>query len=535
MVSLLAPVAATGVLAGAAHASTFVYTSGGGQYSLGAGGLSPLTPATFPLVAFSEGIAAPNGADVYVQQSNGPHIGPNSIGEFSVGSDGTLTQFGTFPGGDGPGELVASPDGQNLYLTNFADGNGAVEVLAVGSGGALSFRDIKSMAGPGTGQNTNGVPSAVVVSPDGKSVYVTDATVRGFVISGGVPTGGSSVVDEYTRAADGTLSLMSTPVVATGADPEGIAISPDGQNVYVTNQQDNTLSQYSVGAGGELAPLTPATVPTGGSPLGVAVSPDGTSVYVADSGGGVSQYTRAADGTLSVMTPGTISTGLNAGNIAVSPDGTSVLVTDRNDVTDFVVGPGGALTQATTTPAPGGAIAFVHRMTSPLTVNAPSASADYGNVPTSFTPTYTGFVNGDTPSSLTTQATCTTTASDTSPPGTYPITCSGASDPNYTIGYGPAGTLAITRAPTNLAAAPARHGLLSITFSATLTRADNSAGVSGKTVAFSVHGNQICHGTTNDSGVASCSVTRLIIGQAYYTATFDGDSDYLASNGNGKL
>ncbi len=87
----------------------------------------------------------------------------------------------------------------------------------------------------------------------------------------------------------------------------------------------------------------------------------------------------------------------------------------------------------------------------PLTVTAPSPSMTYGQPVPTITPTYAGFVNGDTPASLTTQPTCATTATSSSPPGTYPTTCTGAADPNYTISY-VAGTLTVLPAPLTVTA-----------------------------------------------------------------------------------
>jgi FtsP/CotA-like multicopper oxidase with cupredoxin domain len=71
----------------------------------------------------------------------------------------------------------------------------------------------------------------------------------------------------------------------------------------------------------------------------------------------------------------------------------------------------------------------------PLTIWASNASMAFmGTVP-AITPLPVGFVNGDTLASLTTQPTCTTTATSTSNVGTYPSSCSGAVDANYTISY----------------------------------------------------------------------------------------------------
>ena len=87
----------------------------------------------------------------------------------------------------------------------------------------------------------------------------------------------------------------------------------------------------------------------------------------------------------------------------------------------------------------------------PLTVTAPSPEITYGGAVPVLAPTYSGFVNGEKAASLTTQATCSTTAVNTSPVGTYPSTCSGATDPNYTISYVP-GTVKVNPAPLTITA-----------------------------------------------------------------------------------
>ena len=46
-----------------------------------------------------------------------------------------------------------------------------------------------------------------------------------------------------------------------------------------------------------------------------------------------------------------------------------------------------------------------------------------------------GLQNGETPSVLGAGLTCSTTASSASPVGSYPSSCSGAVDANYTISY----------------------------------------------------------------------------------------------------
>jgi len=75
--------------------------------------------------------------------------------------------------------------------------------------------------------------------------------------------------------------------------------------------------------------------------------------------------------------------------------------------------------------------------TAPLVVAASSGTSTYGANPPAITPSYSGFVNGDGPGSLNTAPTCSTTATANSPVGTYPSSCSGGSDPDYTLSYVP--------------------------------------------------------------------------------------------------
>lgn len=86
-----------------------------------------------------------------------------------------------------------------------------------------------------------------------------------------------------------------------------------------------------------------------------------------------------------------------------------------------------------------------------LTITAGSPTMTYGGVLPTITPSYSGFISGDNPSSLTTQPTCTTIATSASNVGSYPTSCTGAVDTNYIISYKP-GTLTVTPAVLTVAA-----------------------------------------------------------------------------------
>ncbi|AYL96470.1 MBG domain-containing protein [Mucilaginibacter celer] len=78
-----------------------------------------------------------------------------------------------------------------------------------------------------------------------------------------------------------------------------------------------------------------------------------------------------------------------------------------------------------------------------LSIRAENKTIETGQPLPSLTAIYTGFVNGETAANLFAQPVLSSTATSSSPQGTYPITASGASARNYTITYY-SGTLTIT-------------------------------------------------------------------------------------------
>jgi LPXTG-site transpeptidase (sortase) family protein len=84
-----------------------------------------------------------------------------------------------------------------------------------------------------------------------------------------------------------------------------------------------------------------------------------------------------------------------------------------------------------------------------LLITASSDTMVYGGTVPTITPIYTGLQGGDTEPA--TPPTCSTTATSTSPVGSYTSSCSGAADPNYTITYA-TGTVTVTAASLNITA-----------------------------------------------------------------------------------
>jgi hypothetical protein len=85
----------------------------------------------------------------------------------------------------------------------------------------------------------------------------------------------------------------------------------------------------------------------------------------------------------------------------------------------------------------------------PLTITANNASMVQGTATPALSASYSGFVNGDSPASLSTQPTLSTSATSVSQPGIYAILVGGASSPNYAINYAN-GILLVWPAPVNV-------------------------------------------------------------------------------------
>jgi CSLREA domain-containing protein len=115
-----------------------------------------------------------------------------------------------------------------------------------------------------------------------------------------------------------------------------------------------------------------------------------------------------------------------------------------------------------------------------LTVTADDATRVYGQANPAFTDTISGFVNGDTSAVVSGSASLTTTATTTSPPGTYPIVAAPGtlSAVNYTFAF-VNGTLTVYPVPTSGLSGPS-DGVLyqprTFTFTAAGAAGDAAAG-----------------------------------------------------------
>lgn len=191
--------------------------------------------------------------------------------------------------------------------------------------------------------------NALAVSPDSEQVYVGSSVDDAVAIYERDPaTGALEFLDAVVDGVDGVDGLDN---------PAGVAVSPDGKNVYATSLIDNAVAVFERDADTGLLTQVGLQVQSGENmilqPVGVAASPDGASVYVASlqsnaltecerlpANGDINCPDAQVDGVGGVD-------GLDgARGVAVAPDGENVYVTGADDgaVATFSRDPGtGAL------------------------------------------------------------------------------------------------------------------------------------------------------------------------------------------------
>lgn len=175
----------------------------------------------------------------------------------------------------------------------------------------------------------------LAVSPDGAHLYaLLDVSP------------GDDLLLIYARANDGTLTLLDSEMV--GFNPNSMAISPDGTAVFVATNNGELEAWRRAPATGLLtfADVVNDNIDGGGYlqyAYGLAVSPDGHQVYVASGENAVTTFAwDGGAGDLALVETDVTGTGglvLSApGPIAVTPDGAFVLVVSQIDAALVVLG-----------------------------------------------------------------------------------------------------------------------------------------------------------------------------------------------------
>ncbi len=262
-------------------------------------------------------------------------------------------------------------------------------LTASNNGGAPGGVTISDTAPAGTTLVSGSNKCPTVTAPSTCSTWVT----------------GSSAYWNLTNVASGASVAVTFQVTANSGDPTG------------------TISNTALWSGPGCAAAvtcptnTTTTSVTAPAPLLITASPT-TSTYGGATPTVTPVYSPAIGAPL--MSPPTCSSTVTAATVVGTYAGANTCSGASDPAYIITYAPGTGIVS----PAP-------------LTVTASSGSFPQGGTPPAITAGYSGFQNGESASVLTTQPTCSTTATSSSLMGPYPTTCSGALDPNYTITYLP--------------------------------------------------------------------------------------------------
>ena len=200
----------------------------------------------------------------------------------------------------GPDVIVASPDGDNVYVGSFfgnavavfnRDPSSGALTQPGGSGGCLAEA---ASGGCATGLALDSI-EGMAISGDGKSLYLGAAVSAAVVVLARNPSSGA-----LTQGTGGSGCIVTVPLAGctTGAQLNGadaVTVSRDDGDVYATSLFSKSVTSFTrstssglltqkSGAAGCLVFLRATGCSLGravSAPEGLAVSPDGADLYVA--------------------------------------------------------------------------------------------------------------------------------------------------------------------------------------------------------------------------------------------------------------
>ena len=214
----------------------------------------------------------------------------------------TGAELGRVAVGDGPHEVAVSPDGRTAVVSNYGGqkpGN-SLTVVDVTAQKALATIELTHDIGGPDGPRTRALlrPHGIRFLPDGRSVAVTSESSRRLVV------------------VDIDRGLVASTLPSPQPLMHMVELSQDGKVAFCTSIQDGTLAAIPLDGS------SPSAIPSGDGAEGLAVSADGNSVWVAN---------RAADevvvfDAITQKRVARIETAAFPIRVAMTPDGARALV-----------------------------------------------------------------------------------------------------------------------------------------------------------------------------------------------------------------
>jgi YVTN family beta-propeller protein len=240
-----------------------------------------------------------------------------------------------------PTSVAIKPGGMFAYVTNALDGDVSVVNIALQS----SIDSI--IIGNGSG------PNGIAITPNGNQAYVANRLANSVSvinlntneISNTVPTAGNPnsvaitpdgatvFVSKSSSKQVAQISVGDPPTFVrnlnVGDTPQGLAVSPNGQFLYVCNTGSDTVSVFDLTSD---PPSPAATIPLSGGPIAVTFLPNGTRAYVARQRGNPTGNTgsvSAINASNHTVIEPAINVGILPSGIAATLDSSSVYVANQ--------------------------------------------------------------------------------------------------------------------------------------------------------------------------------------------------------------
>jgi hypothetical protein len=433
------------------------------------------------------------------------------------------------PGTPGNGLLSGTPavGGAGTYAITFTASNGtapnAVQNFTLTVNPASTTTALTSATNPSVfGQSVTftatvtpqgtGVPAGTVTFNDGATAICSNVALDG------------SAQATCTTSSLSTASHLMTAVYAGNASfttSTSVAVSQIVNKGNTTTAVTSSANPSNFAQSVTFSATVSATAPAAGTPSGTVTFKDGATTVC----GPVALVAAAATCATSTLTVGSHSITVDyAGdtnyNTSTSPALNQVInKTDTTNalavapVSPTVFGQSVALTSTVAAVAPGGGV--------------PTGSVTFLDGATSIG---SGALNG---------AGVATASTTTLAVGTHSLTANYAATTNYNGSTSsPAITFVVNKANTTASTPtstpnPSVSGQ-SVSFSSTVSVTAPGAGTPTGTITFKEGATTICTGTVA-AGTASCSSSTLTVGAHPVTATYDGDTNFLASSASAAL
>ncbi len=394
------PLGISAYYSGRAYGPSVVQDSDGGLTMIFAGYRIPKT------IASAGTILGTDSADPYTIGSGDPTAYRNILVDKLL-TQSTGIQFGAPNGGQGTyggqATLSATGGGPSSPVTFSVDSSSTAGVCSI-SGTTVSYTGVGSCV---IDANQDAGTGYTAVAQAQQTVNIAPAALTITASSPSMTYGGSvpQITPGYQGLANGDTAPTTAPTCATQAT------SSSSVGSYDTSCSGASDPDYAI-------TYVDGSLTVGPAPLTVTAS-GGSMVYGGSGRSTITaSYSNFANGDVALNTAPTCSITLASNSPVGSYSNGSQCSggVDPNYSITYVDG------SVAVTPAR-------------LTITAPSSNVPYGSAVPALTPSYSGLVGTDTAASLTTAPTCTTTYKALDDLGSYPTTCSGAADPNYTISY----------------------------------------------------------------------------------------------------